>query len=105
MTALRVVGTMSRITIAAMLSGCVAYTGTSANTGPSGAYHRAHRAPYVVQPGGDVVVTEALSPAAAEAVDHCSHIAPICHVGQEPICVCTTPSLFSCGWMCVSDPH
>ena len=40
----------------------------------------------------------------AEAKDRGScatHIAPICHLGEAPICLCETASDFSCRWQCV----
>ncbi len=41
---------------------------------------------------------------AADSKDHdkqCRALAPICHLGERPMCLCSSASMFSCGWQCV----
>lgn len=42
----------------------------------------------------------ALSPPPAEAAGRCYHLAPVCHVGERALCLCSSASDFSCAWSC-----
>lgn len=33
----------------------------------------------------------------------CLGSAPLCHVGQHPMCLCTGPSRTTCGWVCMQS--
>ena len=43
----------------------------------------------------------ALSEAKATEAPRCAHLAPICHLGAVPLCLCDAAWRSSCEWHCV----